>query len=98
MLRRPQIQRVLAFFVPSLLIVIIIHNLVLINFHKKDNLVSLFYVRRDNLTGGLKAEIYPIALLYRGRYYDASIDVIDYVQVKPNRESYLVNFKRFYYW
>jgi hypothetical protein len=96
MFRRPNLLRVLTFFIPSLLIVIITHNLVLINFHKKDNLFSLFYVRKDNLTGELISEIYPIALLYRGRYYDASIDVNDHVAGKPNKESYLANFKHFF--
>ncbi len=96
MFKRPNLRRVLVFFVPSLLVVIIIHNLVLINYHKKDNLVSLFYVRQNNLTGELKAEIYPIALLYRGKYYDASINVGECVQVKAKRESYLATFKRFF--
>jgi hypothetical protein len=92
MFRRPNLRRVLIFASLFFLIGVIIHNLVLIAFHKKDNLVSLFYVRRDNLTGDLQAEAYPIALLYRGKYYDASIDVSGYVSVKSKLESYLSTF------
>lgn len=39
------------------------------------NLVALFYLRKDNLSNDLKAEIYPIAFLFNDRYVDASVDV-----------------------
>ncbi len=42
---------------------------------QQPNLVALLFLRKDNLSNALKAEIYPIAFLLNDRYIDASIDV-----------------------
>lgn len=96
MLGRIRIYRIISFAIIFFSMIVIGTNLFPFIYGKKDNLVSLFYVRKDNITGELQGEIYPIALYKNGQYIDASVDITGEAAKQPRkRSSYLENIRRF---
>ncbi len=59
---------------------------------QQTNVVGLSLVKKDNLTGEYRGEIYPIALLINGRYVDVSTDVTTFVRDDFSEEVLLRNF------
>ncbi|MBI3605021.1 MAG: hypothetical protein HY202_03225 [Nitrospirae bacterium] len=62
----------------------------------KANLISLLYVRRDNLTGRIHGEVYPIALAKNGEYREASITTFDDKHPLITQSTRLDKFKQFH--
>lgn len=93
---RIRIYRIISFAIIFFSLIVIGTNLFPFMFSTKDNLISLFYVRKDNITGELQGEIYPIALYTNGQYINASVDVTgeDAAQVRQ-KNSYLENIRSF---
>jgi hypothetical protein len=96
MLDRMRIYRIISFAIIFFSVIVIGINLFPFIHGKKDNLISLFYVRKDNVTGELQGEIYPIAFYNNGRYIDASVYITgEDAKKHRKRSSYLENIKRF---
>lgn len=88
------VSRIIAFSFLFLAIIFVIHNLVLSK-SSDDNLIALFYIRKDNLKNTMEGEIYPIAFYSKGKYTDASVGGEDAVPEKKARESVLNTMRTF---
>lgn len=69
-----RIVRITVFSLAFLLLGIFIYNLI-VPALKSDNLIALFFLRKDNITNTLRGEIYPIAHYSKGKYFDARVDM-----------------------
>lgn len=87
---------ILLFFTVFFLLIVIAHNFVVPALIKPDNMISLLYVRKDNIANTFQSEIYPVAIYTHAKYVDASMDVSDYVKRKPQSESYLMRIRDFF--
>lgn len=93
---RIRIYRIISFAIIFFSVIVIGTNIFPVINNKKDNLISLFYIRKDNMTGELQGEIYPIAIYKNGQYIDARIDVSGEREIQYYKErSYLSNFRYF---
>lgn len=68
----------------------------LLSTKQDENLVSLLYIRKDNLNGRLQGEIYPVALYSDGKYSDASVDVNAETSQTAGRQTALSRIKDFF--
>ena len=86
---------VLLFFVLFFSLIVIGHSFIVPAIFKPDNMVSVFYVRKDNIANTFQAEIYPVAIHTHSKYIDAATEVNDSVNKKPQTESYLARIRDF---
>lgn len=70
---RARIGRIIFFAVIFFALTVFIHNLGVFGNIGKGNLISLLFIRKDNIDNTLQGEIYPIAYYSEGKYSDASI-------------------------